>query len=319
MTSESSKRALPEVDVLWYATQPLAPTYRAIIEAFAAAERDEFTLELSEPEVLRTVLDGPYLVKVEGADELRIRLDDLYAHGNLNRRQDERATSLEDLIHRRYLWSLTSAGRTAHRAIEQIEATLGQPGSLQVTMLTAVRESLRELTGGGLPANQLYLTFNRLFTAQEQFTEEAQRYITRVTSQHLQDGGVDEEEFRIRKEAVKLYLSRFVSQLAVLAPEIEEAVRRLDGHPIGRLIEAGSTADDIPPADVASDPAADWRARQHLHWQGLARWYVPGAGRPPTVDRLRAVTLEAVMALTRALTRLNAARTGAPPRRAAFL
>jgi hypothetical protein len=106
------KRTLPEVDVLWYATQPLTPTYRAIVRVFADAERDTFTLELAEPEVLQALRASPYEAEVDGEASLRVRLDELHQHGNLNRRQDERAISLEDLDRRRFLWSLTPGARS---------------------------------------------------------------------------------------------------------------------------------------------------------------------------------------------------------------
>jgi len=318
--TDASKRVLPEVDVLWHAAQPLAPTYRAIVQVFADAERDAFALELSEPEVLQALLAGPYAAEVDDGASLRVRLDELHEHGNLGRRQDERVSRLEDLAHRRYLWSLSGAGKAAHRAIMQIEAALGQAGSLQVTMLTTLRDGLRGLVDGEPSADGAYTELNRLFTAQEQFTEEARRYITTITDRHVLDaGGPDDEEFRLRKEAIKLYLSRFVSQLALLAPEIEALLRILDGERVARLIDLGSTSDDLPPGDGARDPAAEWRARQQTHWQGLLRWYVPVAARPPTVNRLRAVALDAVTALTRTLTRLNTAHAGAPTRTAAFL
>ena len=142
------KRTLPEVDVLWYATQPLTPTYRAIVHVFADAERDTFTLELAEPEVLQALRASPYEAEVDGEASLRVRLDELHQHGNLNRRQDERATSLEDLDRRRFLWSLTPGGKIAHQAIEDIESGLGLSGSLQVTMLVTIRDSLRALIEG---------------------------------------------------------------------------------------------------------------------------------------------------------------------------
>jgi uncharacterized protein (TIGR02677 family) len=314
------KRTLPEVDVLWYATQPLTPTYRAIVQVFADAERDTFTLELAEPEVLQALRASPYEAEVDGEASLRVRLDELHQHGNLNRRQDERATSLEDLDRRRFLWSLTPGGKIAHQAIEDVESGLGLSGSLQVTMLVTIRDSLRALIEGDLSANDTYALLDGLFTAQERFTGEAQRYIGRITDRHvLGAGGLDEEEFGLRKEAIKLYLSRFVSQLILLSPEIDELLRTLDGARISALVDHGATADDIPPPDETGDPAAEWRARQHTHWQGLLRWYVRAGTRPPTVDRLRAVALDAVTALTRSLSRLNAARTGAPTRAAAFL
>jgi uncharacterized protein (TIGR02677 family) len=319
MVSVSSKPELPGLDVLWYIVQPLTPTYRAIVEVFAAAEREEFTLELSEPEVLQALLAGPYQAAVDDEAVLRTRLDELHTHGNLSRRQDERAISLEDLLHRRYLWSLTSTGKAAHKAVHDIESAVGQSGSLPVTLLTAIRDSLLTLDREAFTADGVYAELGRLFTTQEQFTEEAQRYISRITDRRmLEVGGLDEKEFRLRKEAVKLYLSRFINQLALLTPEIEEGLRRLDGEPIVALIERGSTSDDIPPADDTGDPAEDWRTQQRTHWQGLTRWYLPVGARPPTVERLRAVALDAVTGLTRALTRLNAARSGVPTRTAAF-
>ena len=130
------------------------------------------------------------------------------------------------------------AGKIAHQAIEDVESGLGLSGSLQVTMLVTIRDSLRALIEGDLSANDTYALLDGLFTAQERFTGEAQRYIGRITDRHvLGAGGLDEEEFGLRKEAIKLYLSRFVSQLTLLSPEIDELLRTLDGARISALVD----------------------------------------------------------------------------------
>ena len=136
-------------------------------------------------------------------------------------------------------------GKIAHQAIEDVESGLGLSGSLQVTMLVTIRDSLRALIEGDLSANDTYALLDGLFTAQERFTGEAQRYIGRITDRHVPGaGGLDEEEFGLRKEAIKLYLSRFVSQLTLLSPEIDELLRTLDGARIS-AVDHGATADDI--------------------------------------------------------------------------
>lgn len=316
----AGKRALPAVDALWYVSQPLASTYRAIIQVFADARDDAFTLELSEPELYGLVAGGRYASEVDGEAGLRIRLDELHEHGNLTRRQDERAQTLDDLTRRRYRWQLTSVGQAAHQAVEAVESSLGQSGSLQVTMLTRIRDALERLGAGGPTPSGAFGELSALFGAQDQFVTEAQRYMTSVNERHaLSVGAVTDEEFRAHKEAVKLYITRFLHDLTRLAPDIEVLLRSLDGEPIERLVGLAATSPDLPPADDAADPAAEWAARARTRWQGLYGWFLTTGGRPAGLDGLRSATLRAVMSLTRALTRLNAARGGAATLGAAFL
>ena len=75
-------------------------------------------------------------------------------------------------------------GKIAHQAIEDVESGLGLSGSLQVTMLVTIRDSLRALIEGDLSANDTYALLDGLFTAQERFTG-AQRYIGRITDRHV--------------------------------------------------------------------------------------------------------------------------------------
>ena len=236
---------------------------------------------------------------MDGEASLRVRLDELHQHGNLNRRQDERDTSLEDSTAAASCGgsppgarSPTKRSRTSSRAWVYTNRCRSPCWSPSETAYVPDRKR---------PERERHLAMlDGLCAAQERLTGEAQRYIGRVTDRHvLGAGGLDEEEFGLRKEAVELYLSRFVSQLTLLSPEIDELLRTLDGL----RISVGRRWCDRrrhPPPDETGDSAAEWRARQHTHWQGLLRWYVRQAP-ANTVDRLRAVALDAVTALTRGL------------------
>ena len=150
-------------------------------------------------------------------------------------------------------------------------------------MLVTIRDSLRALIEGDLSANDTYALLDGLFTAQERFTGEAQRYIGRITDRHvLGAGGLDEEEFGLRKEAIKLYLSRFVSSSPCSAPRSTSysAPSTGRGSAPGR---PGATADDIPPPDETGDPAAEWRLGSKPTGRGCSAGMCEQApGHPPS-------------------------------------
>jgi len=157
-----------------------------------------------------------------------------------------------------------------------------------------------------------------LFAAFDTLTEEAAHFIGEVTQGFAADR-IEEEQFVLRKHALVAYISRFVEHLRKLSGEIAVGVQAVEARDIERTLAAAATSADLPPALGPGDPAAEWLDARRRRWVGMRGWFCATAGVEPTVERLAAVAVDAILGLTRALGRLNARRTQPVDRQADYL
>lgn len=315
-------RLLNQVAAFHYVTAPNAPTYRAVVQAFHEAKQ-HYVIELRPAEVLERVRKAPYHGELQDEDEVRRHLDQLVAWGNLLRTHDPVAVSrIDDFYKGRYVYHLTTVGEAAHRAVLDVEATVGKSGSLQATMLVKIRDALDALAAAGAadpaePDVALRLLHD-LHSAFDTLTEEANRFMGDL-GRHTRGERVEEDHFVLYKQAVLAYISRFVAQLRHLAAEIAAGVHAVEAAGAARLIAAAARSADLPPALPGTDPAAAWVEEQGARWAGVRAWFIgDAAGHRPTIERLAEVAVDAVVELTRTLGRLNDRRTRPVDRAADF-
>jgi uncharacterized protein (TIGR02677 family) len=318
----SALRLLNQVAAFHYVTAPNAPTYRALVQAFHEAKQ-HYVIELRPAEVLERVRKANYHVEGQDEDGVRRHLDQLVAWGNLLRTHDPVAVSrIDDFYKGRYVYHLTSVGEAAHRAVLEVEATVGKSGSLQATMLVKIRDALVALAAAGatetLEPDALVRLFHDLHSAFDTLTEEANRFMGDL-GRHTRGERVEEEYFVLYKQAVLAYISRFVEQLRHLAAEIAAGVQAVAATGAVRLIGAASRSSDLPPALPGTDPVAAWVGEQEGRWAGVCAWFMGDAvGHRPTIERLAEVAVDSVVELTRTLGRLNDRRTRPVDRAADF-
>jgi len=315
-------RLLNQVAVFHYVTAPNAPTHRALVQAFHEAKQ-HYVIELRPAEVLDRVHHAGYHVEAEDEDAVRRHLDQLVAWGNLLRTHDPVAVSrIDDFYKGRYVYHLTAAGEAAHRAVLEVEATVGRSGSLQATMLVKIRDALRALAAAGsaepLSPDALVRILHDLHSAFDTLTEEANRFMGDL-GRYTRGERVEEDRFVLYKQAVLAYISRFVEQLRQLSGEIASGVQAVSAVGAGRLIAAAARSADLPPAVPETDPLAAWFEEQQARWAGVGAWFLgDAAGHRPTIERLAEVAVDAVVELTRTLGRLNERRTRPVDRAADF-
>src|SRR3954469_2523088 len=144
--SDQPLRMLNQVAALHYATEPNAPTYRAVIQVFHEA-RQSYVIELRVPDILERIRSARLFTDLPSEDQLNYHLDKLVGWGNLAHVHDAASvSSLQDFYRRRYLYHLTPVGEAAHRAVVEVESTAGKSGSLQASMLVKIRDALRSLS-----------------------------------------------------------------------------------------------------------------------------------------------------------------------------
>ncbi len=312
-------RLLDQVAVLRYVAVESTPTYRAIVEAFVQA-KDHYVIELRPAEVRERLDRLGLLVDLPDAAALDRHLDQLDAWGNLQRDHDSAAvTHLGDFYRRRVLYRLTPSGEAAHRAVREVEATVGRSGSLQVAMLLETRDGLAALAeaarAGDAPA--LVRALHRVRGAFESLVEEANLFLGEL-DRSAAEGRVEEDRFLLHKQALLGYLGRFVEELRRLRPEIAERAAEVEALGPAAFLAVAAAAAELPPSADAVDPAQRWCADEFLRWRGLHGWFVGEGATPPRVARLHGVAVDAVVRLTRDLARLNERRAGAVDRAADF-
>jgi len=316
-------RVLEAVPVFRYVTAENAPNYRALLEVFVEA-KERYLIELRPAEVrdglARSGLHFERAGELDQERHLDNHLDQLVAWGNLQRAHDTAAVArVEDFYRRRFLYRLTPAGEAAHRAVREVEATVGRSGALQTSMLVEVRDALEAVASAARTSDApaLVRALHRLHAAFESLTAEANLFLGEL-DRHAGEGRVEEAHFLAYKHALLAYLGRFVEDLRHLRPEIAERFGEADSLGPDRFLEAAVAAADLPPALPGEDPAARWVADQRGRWDGVRAWFSEAAPGGPRVDRLHGAARAAVVKLTRSLERLVERRSRPADRAADF-
>lgn len=312
-------RLLDQVSAFRYVTFDSAPAYRAIVEVLVQA-KEHYVIELTPGDVRERLDRSGLRHDLDTPEALDRHLDQLVEWGNLDRAHDASAVSrIEDYYRRRYRYRLTAAGEAAHRAIREVEDTVGRSGSLQTSMLLEIDAALEAL-GAAVPADEapaMVRALHRLRAAFDSLTAEANLFLGEL-DRYVSAERVDEQGFLAHKQALLAYLGRFVDDLRRLRPGISERVATVAALGPGRFLARAAGAAELPPALAGEDPGAHWVSDQLERWAGVVSWFLATASGPPRVDRLHAVAVEAVVKLGRSLARLNERRSRAADRAADF-
>lgn len=324
-----------------YVTVPKAPTYRAIVQVFYEAKQ-HYIIELRPDELFEKLhqagyylaeLDQDSLDLAERRERLEQELQQLVRWGNLTNSHDlAAATCLQDFYRARFIYRLTAIGEAAHRAVLDVEATVGRSGSLQTAMLVRIRDALESLAAAALSSSldgptvlnqlrDLCSAFDSLTAEAGRFLADLDRYTDSprlVTAPARGTGLPDADRFLLHKQAVLSYISSFVDQLRRLAGEIADSLAAVQRRGIEELLLAAVAAAELPPALEEQDPRSCWLSEQRARIEGICCWFLGQDGAEPTVERLRAVAVGAVIKLTRVLGRLNERRAHPADRAADF-
>ena len=142
-------RPLDQVPAFRYVTVENAPTYRAILEVFVES-KERYVIELRPAEIRERLSRSGLFHELPDEGALDRHLDQLAEWRNLQRSHDTGAVPrVEDFYRRRWLYRLTPEGEAAHRAVREVEATVGRSGALQTSMLVEIRDALAALCAAG--------------------------------------------------------------------------------------------------------------------------------------------------------------------------
>src|SRR6266511_2600050 len=193
-------RLLDEVPVLRYVTVENTPNYRAILEVFVEA-KEHYVIELRPAEIRDRLARSGIFFDLPTPESIDQHLDKLAEWKNLQRSHDTGAVArIDDFYRRRYLYRLTPEGEAAHRAVREVEATVGRSGALQTSMLVEIRDALAALAAAARAgdAAPLVRALHRLRGAFESLTGEANLFLGEL-DRHAAQERVDEDHFQDRK------------------------------------------------------------------------------------------------------------------------
>lgn len=299
-----------------YVNVDKAPLYRAIMGVFMDAKK-AFGIHMRPAEVRDALAYRGFVLPEE---EVEAPLKQLAEWGNLRSDPDTTdVSSVDEFYRERLLFQLTRAGETAEAAIAFFEKEVEQPGALQTSALTDIRDLLGELGALGTvdqpDQSKVYGTLKQLCERFEQLTDNAQTFI-RSLQRAIDLHGADEDVLLAYKEKLIEYLERFVNKLLVSSVEIAEALRAVEGSGIEPLLELTARHEiqdrlelDAP---LLQRTISSWRGR----WAGLRRWFVAVSGERSQSEVLRAKTREAIPALLGAIAAHNDRRVSRTDRHA---
>lgn len=281
-----------------------------LVEVFGAAE-DRYESFLTFDDIKQR------LAEVEPSpvddDELVRRLDMLAGEwGLLDASQNPTAefATAEEYERKSLQYMLSEHGRAAIAgflaAVESLEAT----GSLQVALLDAIVDRLRELARSvGDPAiddRHVYTTFEELRQHLRSLQENTRTFwssFQRVINDDITESTV----FADLKQRTLEYIERFVANLDTCRTDAATylaAIEQVGGSILIARVVDGADLHQLP---GAADPTIRLRDQTADAYQGVREWFTSASG-PPRIDDLDAIARQAVGSLLDVLGRLRDAR-----------
>lgn len=324
LESSSSAEGFGQYSVFHHLSAPKSSDYRCVLRVFVAA-RERFEVALRPAEVAARLVETADWAHSAADSETEVLacLEALRNWGNLVATRDiVSARTLEEYLHPKFIYQLTSSGEAAERALTFYEDNLHRPGELSTSALRDIADTLDELLSLlGAPEldeakaaralADLADRFDTLVARAQMFVGGLQRELDRPST--------EESAFLALKEELLNYLQRFVRELAQSSYRIRESLRILDAAGVTPLLESAARADLIdvlaPTPALRERTAAKWRSR----WAGLRGWFIGTSGNPAQSESLRARALSAIPALLERVRRMHDQRANRADRATDFI
>jgi uncharacterized protein (TIGR02677 family) len=322
--ADSSKENIPAIveshRVFHHLSAPKSSSYRAILRVFSTA-KERFEIALRASDVVAS-LSTPPPDQIDEAEAIDC-LTYLCACGNLTATRDiVSARTLEEYLHPKFLYQLTTAGDMAERALAFFEDGLQRPGELSASALRDIADTLDELlrllaapeldeSKAARALGDLASRFDTLVARAQMFVGALQRELDRPAT--------EESAFLALKEELLNYLERFVRELAQATWRISQSLRTLDDADVEPLLQAATQAEltDIlaPTAALHTRTLERWRTR----WAGLRSWFIGADGHPAQAENLRARAIAIIQDLLARVRRMHDQRANRADRSTDFL
>jgi uncharacterized protein (TIGR02677 family) len=317
----SPEADLKSTSVFSHLSAEKAALYRAILQVFMQA-KTSFALHL-RPADVRAALRDKGLLDESDAGSLDVTLTQLCEWRNLESHRDTAdVATIEEFYRPRFLYQLTVEGEAAERALTLFFEALIQPGELQATALSDIRQYLGELSklaeSETIDESVVHRVLHLLTTRFEQLTARAQTFL-RGLQRTIDLHGITVETFLSYKQTLIDYLERFIGELVISTHEVADRLVQIESHDITRLLDAAARRDVVDALEHEKDARLRearevWNAR----WNGLRGWFIGGTGRQSQAEVLRGRARSAIPALLTAVARINDRRIARSDRVADF-
>src|SRR5439155_15345419 len=169
------------------------------------------------PADVRAALRENGLLDETDVGAIDVALAQLCEWRNLESHRDTAdVTTIEEFYRPRFLYQLTLEGEAAERALTLFFETLMQPGELQATSLSDIRQYLGELSklaeNETVDESVVHRVLQLLTTRFEQLTARAQTFL-RGLQRTIDLHGITVETFLSYKQTLIDYLERFIGEL----------------------------------------------------------------------------------------------------------
>jgi uncharacterized protein (TIGR02677 family) len=316
----------PEIDlksasVFSHLSAEKVALYRATLLVFMRAKAS-FALHL-RPADVRTALRDEGLFDESDAGSLDMALTQLCEWRNLESHRDTAdVTTIEEFYRPRFLYQLTIEGEAAERALALFFDTLIQPGELQATALSDIRQYLGELSklaeDEAVDESIAHRVLHLLTTRFEQLTARAQTFL-RGLQRTIDLHGITVETFLSYKQTLIDYLERFIGELVISTHEIADRLLKIEKHDVKRLLGAAARRDVIDALEHEKDTRlSEARTLWKTRWSGLRGWFISEVGKQSQAEVLRGRARSAIPALLTAVARINDRRIARSDRVADF-
>ncbi len=305
-----------------HVTAERAEFYRAIMQVFAAAER-QFRLHL-RPDEVRAEATWPAGER-PAEEQVQQALSQLSEWGNLVAQPDTaRVASIEDFYRARFLYRLSPGGEAVEVAMVAFVHALTRRAELQTVALEDILARLRTLrtlaATSPLDAGKVHEALRDLLGVFTSLAENAHAFMAGL-ARTIELQRVDAASLMTYKKKLIDYLERFIGDLVVCSSQIAGHLSALEPNTEALLTVAAAReardaapGDDLAEAEVFAQKLAAWRER----WTGLSAWFVRRGDTPSQSDLLRSRARSAIPQLLSAIAQLNERRSGRSDRSADF-
>lgn len=308
----SSAVAGRSADLFRHVNADHAPTYRVILDTFAAAKR-QFRLHLRADEVLS---EAAWPEARPTLEELQSLLAQLVEWGNLHAQADTaRVATIEDFYRARYLYQLSREGEAVETGLAAFAEALSRRAELQTVALEDIETQLTALQrlAAATPWEpaRIHQTLRELVHVFDGLADNAEDFMAGL-ARTVDLQSAEAEAVVAYKNRLIDYLERFIGDLVAASGRIAEIIQSLEPADALLRLAAQREAQDAAPGDNTGDQEtieanlAKWQER----WAGLHGWFLRNDAGPSQAQRLRARARSAIPRLLAAIARVNERRTG---------
>ena len=285
--------------------------YFAILHVFNDAnERLETALPLEQ---VHTRLPETGYAEPTGEDEVEAALRHLESLGLVESSQSYTAAyaTAAEFERKNVQYTLTARGEAEFAGVRLVLERLRERGALQTAVLDAIADrldALYVLAADEDPGadSRVFTTLQELEGHLDSLRDNTKRFNNEL-QRLLRAEGNDLGTFHEVKRATVGYLDAFVDHLEERARTIADALARVEGRGVERLLERALSGANLPPS-ATERVRADWLESRRARWSGLRLWFEPTAEGQEGVRRLHEVARRAIGALLEALERITESR-----------